>query len=68
LVAFLPAVRDFAVSETDLREFVEAMTKLRAVNTASPEKAREFLKEEGFLTDDGRISPRYTPDRRPDRR
>ena len=56
------------MSETDLREFVEAMTKLRAVNTASPEKAREFLKEEGFLTDDGRISPRYIPDRRPDRR
>jgi hypothetical protein len=48
------------MSEHELREFLSAMGRLRAERTATPEKARQFLKEEGFLTETGKIAEPYT--------
>jgi hypothetical protein len=48
------------MSEQELREFKAAMAKLRLENTASPEKAAQFLKEEGFLDENGEVSKRYS--------
>lgn len=50
------------VSEKELREFIAAMQRLRAENTATPEKARKVLKEEGFLDEDGELAKPYAPD------
>jgi hypothetical protein len=47
------------MSEQELREFKAAMAKLRLENTSSPEKAAQFLKEEGFLDENGEVSKRY---------
>jgi hypothetical protein len=47
------------MSEQELREFKAAMAKLRLENTSSPEKAMQFLKEEGFLDENGEVSKRY---------
>ena|ERR1700686_4428101 len=41
------------MSEQELREFKAAMEKLRLENTSSREKATQFLKEEGFLDENG---------------
>jgi hypothetical protein len=49
------------MSEQELREFLLAMEQVRLANTASPEMARQFLKEEGFLTDNGEIAEPYVP-------
>jgi len=35
------------------------MEQVRAANTASPEKAREFLKGEGLLTEEGALAEPY---------
>jgi hypothetical protein len=48
------------MSEQELREFKAAMAKLRRENTSSPEKAAQFLKEEGFLDESGEVSKRYS--------
>ncbi len=54
------------MSKQELQEFLAAMERIRAANTASPEKARQFLKEEGFLTEDGSVAEPYTSvDERP---
>jgi hypothetical protein len=47
------------MSEQELREFKAAMEKLRLENTSSQEKAAQFLKEEGFLDENGNVSKRY---------
>jgi hypothetical protein len=47
------------MGKQELEEFLTAMERLRAANTASPEKARQFLKEEGFLTENGDIAEPY---------
>ncbi len=47
------------MSKQKLEEFLAAMARLRAANLASPEKARQFLKEEGFLTENGDIAEPY---------
>jgi hypothetical protein len=48
------------MSEHDLQEFLAAMKRLRAEHTATPEQARQFLKEEGFLTETGEVAEPYT--------
>ena len=48
------------MSEQELREFKAAMEKLRLENTSSREKATQFLKEEGFLDENGEVSKRYS--------
>ena len=47
------------MNEQELREFKVAMEKLRLENTSSREKAIQFLKEEGFLDENGDVSKRY---------
>jgi len=47
------------MTKQELEEFLIAMERLRIVNTASPEKARQFLKEEGFLTENGDVAEPY---------
>ena len=48
------------MSEQELREFKAAMEKLRLENTSSSEKATQFLKDEGFLDENGEVSKRYS--------
>ncbi len=43
----------------ELQQFLQAMAALRQANTATPEKAREFLIEEGVLTPDGCLAEPY---------
>ncbi len=47
------------MSKQELAEFLVALEQVRAANTASPEKARQFLKDEGFLTESGEIAEPY---------
>jgi hypothetical protein len=47
------------MSDQELREFQAAMERLRRENTSSPEKARRFLYEEGFLDANGEVAPPY---------
>ena len=47
------------MSKQELQEFLIAMERLRVANTATPEKARQFLIEEGFLTADGKVAEPY---------
>jgi hypothetical protein len=49
------------MSRQELREFLAAMDRLRQVNTRTPEAARQFLQDEGFLTPEGKIAPPYQP-------
>ncbi len=53
------------MNEAELLEFLNAMKRLREANSASPHAARNFLKEEGFLTENGDIADPYAP-KRPD--
>ena len=48
------------MSEQELREFKAAMAKLRLENTSPREKATQFLKDEGFLDENGEVSKRYS--------
>jgi hypothetical protein len=52
------------MTEEELQEFLVAMAKLRAENTATPEKARQVLIEEGYLTSTGEIAEPYASGRR----
>jgi hypothetical protein len=52
-------VRNVVMSEQELKEFVARMAELRAANTASPERAIAFLKEEGYLTEKGTVAEPY---------
>jgi hypothetical protein len=56
------------MSKQELKEILAAMDRVRAANTATPEKAREFLKNEGFLTSEGTVAQPYAllfDDKRP---
>jgi hypothetical protein len=53
------------MSNQELQEFLLAMARLRAANTASPDKARQFLKEEGFLTEQGTVAEPYASAEKP---
>jgi hypothetical protein len=52
-------VKVSAISEQELREFLEAMDRVRAEHAATPEKARQFLKQEGLLTEAGDLAEPY---------
>jgi hypothetical protein len=52
-------VKVSAMSEQELREFLEAMDRVRAEHAATPEKARQFLKREGLLTEAGDLAEPY---------
>ena len=47
------------MNEQELKEFIARMAELRTANTASPEKARAFLQEEGYLTEGGKVAEPY---------
>ena len=51
------------MTQQDLQEFINAMERLRKENTATPEKARQFLIKSGYLTEDGEIAYPYAPDK-----
>jgi hypothetical protein len=44
------------VSEQELKELLAAMERVRAVHMATPEKARQFLKEGGLITENGELT------------
>jgi hypothetical protein len=50
------------MTKQELTEFKVALEQVRAANTTSPEKARQFLKDEGFLTEKGEIAEPYAQD------
>ncbi len=47
------------MGEQELKEVLEIFAKARAVNTASPEKAREVLRKEGVIDDKGELTAPY---------
>lgn len=47
------------MSKKQLKEFVEAMKRVRRLHLKSPKKARKFLREEGVLTASGKLTSRY---------
>ena len=51
------------MTEQDLQKFIEGMARLRKEHAASPEKARQFLKDSGYLTEDGEVAYPYAPDK-----
>lgn len=53
------------MTQQDLKEFIEDMARLRRENTATPEKARQSLIREGYLTEDGEVAYPYAPDKAP---
>ena len=44
------------MSPQELQEFLAAMERVTAEHAATPEKARQFLKDEGFLDQDGCVT------------
>jgi hypothetical protein len=49
------------MSRQELQELLAALDRVRQANTGSPEAARQFLKDEGFLTAEGEIAQPYEP-------
>jgi hypothetical protein len=47
------------MTEQELREYLEAMKRVRAEHAATPEKARQFLQREGYLTETGELAEPY---------
>jgi hypothetical protein len=47
------------MNKQELQEFLAAMNRLREENADSPEKARQLLKDEGYLTETGEIAAPY---------
>ena len=54
--AFNPMKR---LSEQELQQFIDAMKAERIKNTSTPEQAEQFLKELGFLDENGDLSEKY---------
>jgi hypothetical protein len=50
------------MSDQDLKETLEGLKKLREEFAASPQKARDFFVEAGFITPDGQLTEHYLPD------
>ena len=51
--------KDVSMSKEELEEFLAAVERVREVNTASPEAARRFLEEAGYLNKDGSVADPY---------
>jgi hypothetical protein len=49
------------MSKQELQAILIAMEHVRRANTGTPEAARQFLKDEGFLTPEGEIAQPYKP-------
>lgn len=49
------------MSQQEYEEFLRAIERVRAERANSREQAREFLKEEGLLTESGELAPPYKP-------
>jgi hypothetical protein len=47
------------MTKEELAKFLTAIEQVRAANTASPEAARNFLQEEGYLNKDGSVAAPY---------
>lgn len=47
------------MSELELERFIDAMKAERIKNTSTPEQAEQFLKELGFLDENGELSEKY---------
>jgi hypothetical protein len=47
------------MSQEELEEFLAALEQVREVNTASPEAARSFLEQSGYLNKDGSVADPY---------
>jgi hypothetical protein len=52
----------WSMSDKDLKETLEGLRKLREEFAASPQKARDFLVEAGFITPDGELTEHYRQD------
>lgn len=50
------------MSDEELKATLEGLKKLREEHAASPEKARAFLVEAGFITLDGELTENYRQD------
>jgi hypothetical protein len=50
------------MSDEDLKETLEALKKLREEFIASPQRARDFFVEAGFITPDGELTEHYRQD------
>lgn len=55
----LALLRKTPLSEQELQQFIEAMKAERIKNTSTPEQAEQFLKELGFLDENGELSEKY---------
>jgi hypothetical protein len=49
------------VTEQELKELLAVMERVRAEHASTPEKARQFLKAEGLITESGELAERYRP-------
>jgi hypothetical protein len=49
------------MSQAELREFLEAIERVRVEHTSTPEKALAFLQNEGMLTLRGDLAAPYAP-------
>ena len=47
------------MTQEELKEFLAAMARVRAVHMATPEKARKFLMEEGVIDENGKLTEHY---------
>lgn len=47
------------MNEQDLKELLAAIKRVNTANTATPETARNFLRQEGLLTDEGKLTEPY---------
>jgi hypothetical protein len=47
------------MSEKELELFLATLRRVRAANTATPQQARNFLQQEGLLTDEGELADYY---------
>lgn len=47
------------MSDQELKEFEQALERLREEHAASPESGRQFLVDAGILTEDGELAEPY---------
>ncbi|NBC32482.1 MAG: hypothetical protein GVY13_07375 [Alphaproteobacteria bacterium] len=50
------------MTKAELEEFLDVMRAVNREHTATPEKARAFLREEGFLDENDEIAEPYRPE------
>jgi hypothetical protein len=49
------------MTKQELAELLEAARRVREKYASTPEKARQFLIDEGVLTEDGELTKHYKP-------